>query len=112
MLRLLGSLFEQAGHGYDVKNAAHCVRLLYTGVHLGRTGQLQIKLSGEVLDTVLQIKRRLWSFEAVQGRARALFDDFHAERDRAILPPSVEYAWADETVEAVIQATHQDQEAA
>lgn len=95
-------------HGYDIKNAAHCIRLLHTGIELARTGKLVIKLDGEIRDTVLAIKSGQWSFESVQARARTLFDQFHAEKDKANLPPTVEYAWADETAVAVLDAYYED----
>jgi predicted nucleotidyltransferase len=97
-------------HGFDIKNAAHCLRLLYTGIELARSGKLVIKLTGEVRDTVLAVKRGEWSFERVQGRARTLFEQFHAEKDTSVLPPTVDYQFADETAVAVLDAYHEDLE--
>lgn len=97
-------------HGYDIKNAAHCLRLLYTGLELARTGKLVVKLSGQIRDIVLEVKTGKWSFEQVQGRARAMFEEFHAEKDKSVLPPTVDYAFADDTAVAVLNAWYEDLE--
>jgi predicted nucleotidyltransferase len=97
-------------HGYDVKNAAHCLRLLYLGTELARTGQLSVKLSGEIRNTVLEVKRGLWGFERVQREARRAFGEFNATRDMVTFPPSVDYGWADETAALTIEAYHEDLE--
>ena len=95
-------------HGYDIKNAAHCLRLLYVGTELARTGQLVVKLTGQIRETVLEVKRGLWRFEQVQGHARGLFKDFEGLREHAPLPPRVDYDWADDTAAAVVEAYLQD----
>ena len=97
-------------HGFDVKNAAHCLRLLCTGIELARTGKLMVRLTGEIRETVLAVKRGEWSFEKVQARARTLFEEFHAEKDKAVLPPTVEYRFADETAVAILDAYYEDLE--
>lgn len=95
-------------HGYDIKNAAHCIRLLHVGIHLARTGTLMVKLDGAIRDEVLAVKRGKWSLEKVQNRARELFEDYHASKDVSAFPRQVEYSFADETAHAVIEAYEQD----
>jgi uncharacterized protein len=64
------ALFNQ--HGYDTKNAAHCIRLFYTGIRLVDTGQLTPKLEGQELDAVLCIKRGENSLRDVETLANGL----------------------------------------
>jgi len=67
-----------AERGYDTKNAAHCVRLFYTGITLVRTGELVPKLSGGELDDVLAIKRGEWNVGEVERLATNLDAEFRA----------------------------------
>jgi predicted nucleotidyltransferase len=43
-------------YGFDIKNAAHCVRLLYTGLHFASTGKIVVRLPDEELELVKEIK--------------------------------------------------------
>ena len=64
-------------YGYDIKNAAHCIRLLYTGIHFANTGKIVVKLPQEELDIVLAIKRgEVSSVVEVQAKAEQLFKEF------------------------------------
>lgn len=78
-------------HGYDTKNAAHCVRLLYTGIHLAQTGELVVRLpQGEQLHDVISIKRGERSFEDVQRLARKLFEWFQRVAGKSVLQEEVD----------------------
>lgn len=66
-----------ARHGYDIKNAAHCVRLLLTGIVLATEHRLLVRFEDENLQTVLSIKRGERSAEAVEKLANDLFARFN-----------------------------------
>lgn len=64
-------------YGYDIKNASHCIRLLYMGIHFADTGRINVKLPKHELDVVLSIKRgEVLSIVEVQARAEQLFKEF------------------------------------
>ncbi len=43
-------------YGYDIKNAAHCVRLLHIARHLGDTGELLVRLPKAELEEIKLVK--------------------------------------------------------
>jgi hypothetical protein len=72
-------------HGYDAKNAAHCIRLLRMCGEFMRTGIMNVYReadAGELLD----IKRGKWELERVKAYAEELFADVKAARDASPLP--------------------------
>ena len=97
-------------HGYDIKNAAHCIRLLYGAIHLARHGEIMVRLPSRdgwnVLQTVLDIKQGNWTFEAVQGHATRLFSTFDTEKLRSKLPAKPQRM--SETLRDVIEAQWED----
>ena len=74
-------LFEE--RGFDTKNAAHCVRLFYMGLHFVRTHELQPKLDNGELDVVLAIKKGEMGLAEVEARANALDAEFRAAVQQA-----------------------------
>lgn len=91
-------------YGYDIKNAAHCIRLLHMGVHLARHGELIVRLSGEVFDEVMAVKSGGRSFEFVQRRAEELFREFDGVKDTSPLPDKVDRAFSDRVSRQTIEA--------
>jgi len=71
-------------HGYDTKNAAHLVRLLYTCVEFFRTGRLSVYRAEA--ETLKAIKRGEWTLDAVKAHAEDLFREAKAARDAADMP--------------------------
>lgn len=83
-------------HGYDSKNAAHCVRLLRMCKEFLMTGEMTVFRpdAAELLD----IKRGRWSLEQVKKHANDLFEEIKIARDRSTLPEKPDY----ERAEAVL----------
>jgi predicted nucleotidyltransferase len=65
-------------HGYDIKNAAHCIRLLYCGIILAMENQLVIRLPDPALNTVMEIKQGKWLLDDVVKLAHDLDAEFRA----------------------------------
>jgi hypothetical protein len=68
---------------YDVKNAAHLIRLLRMGAEFIETGTLQVYRTADA-DELKLIKRGGWSLEQVKAEAQRLFEG--VERARACSP--------------------------
>lgn len=73
-------------YGYDIKNAAHCIRLFITGIRLARENRLVVKLTGDELELVLSVKRGEHSAGAVERMANELDAEFRAARTESVLP--------------------------
>lgn len=71
-------------HGYDSKNAAHCIRLLRMANEYLRTGELIVYRpdAAELLD----IKRGKWALAHVKAHADELFAGMREARDLSPLP--------------------------
>lgn len=80
-------------HGYDTKNAAHCVRLLRMGAEFLLTGEVAVDRSvvGDAKE-LLAIKRGEWSADQARKEAARAFDSLKAARDKSVLPaqPDIE----------------------
>lgn len=72
-------------HGYDVKNAAHLIRLLRMCVEFLATGRMAVFRTHDA-DELKSIKRGEWTVEQVQTLALSLFEDARAARDASSLP--------------------------
>ena len=79
-------LFET--YGYDLKNAAHCLRLLRMGVELAKTGELKIDRSKIDADELRSIKKGEWTLERLQKEAELQFAAFEIARNQNPLPIS------------------------
>lgn len=71
-------------HGYDSKNAAHCVRLLRMAGEYLRTGELIVFRPDA--DELLEIKRGEWDLARVKAHADELFAGMREARDASPLP--------------------------
>jgi hypothetical protein len=71
-------------HGYDSKNAAHCVRLLRMAGEYLRTGELTVFRPDA--DELLEIKRGKWALSQVKAHADDLFAGMRDARDASPLP--------------------------
>jgi hypothetical protein len=87
--RLMRQGHERAGT-YKAKHAMHLIRLLYSGIHALRTGDILVDV-GERRDELLQIRRGEWTFPQVRERALALNDEFHAAAAETVLPERPDY---------------------
>jgi hypothetical protein len=71
-------------HGYDAKNAAHCIRLLRMCKEFLATGKLQVYR--EDAAELLEIKRGQWALERVKRHAEELFSDIKDAYEHSALP--------------------------
>jgi predicted nucleotidyltransferase len=71
---------------YDVKNAAHLIRLLRMGSEFLETGQLRVYRTGDA-DELKRIKQGGWTLEQVKAEAERLFGGIAKARDESTLPP-------------------------
>ncbi len=95
-------------HGYDIKNAAHCLRLLYGAIHLARHGEIQVFLDGGAAFHVKAVKRGEWSLDAVKRHAERLFHTFDGEKKGSKLPDRIERAVIGPIVRDVIETTWEE----
>ena len=71
---------------YDVKNAAHLIRLLRMGIEFLETGQLRVFRTSDA-DELMRIKRGGWTLDQVKEQAERLFGRIEEARARSPLPP-------------------------
>lgn len=79
---------------YDVKNAAHLIRLLRMGAEFLATGQLNVYRTDDAEELKL-IKRGGWTLEQVKAEAARLFGGIEASRARSTLPEGPDTAAAE-----------------
>lgn len=60
-------------YGYDVKNAAHLMRLLVMGDEFLRTGKLNVDRTGIDADKLMAIKRGEWPIERIKAESESAF---------------------------------------
>lgn len=92
-------------YGYDLKNAAHCVRLLATGTHLAETGEFIVRHTGSVAALIKTIKQGRWTLPRVKEVAEDMFTEFEAAAAKADLPRRPDLLACSKVVEQVI-CTH------
>jgi predicted nucleotidyltransferase len=78
---------------YDVKNAAHLIRLLRMGIEFLESGQLQVYRTTDA-DELKRIKRGGWTLDQVKSQAEELFGRIEQARARSPLPPRPDEAAA------------------
>lgn len=71
-------------HGYDAKNAAHCVRLLRMSIEFLETGEMTVFRPDAA--ELLAIRRGEWPIGRVKAHAAKLFEQAKAARNRSPLP--------------------------
>lgn len=72
-------------HGYDAKNAAHCIRLLKMAKEFMDTGAMAVFRESDRAE-LLDIKAGKWELSAVKEYAEQLFAETRAARDASTLP--------------------------
>ena len=88
-------------YGIDVKNAAHCIRLLKTGIEFLSSGELNVFRHDAPL--LLEIKRGEWSLEKIKKEAERLFILADEAYVRSKLPEKPNYKKANEIVMDVMK---------
>lgn len=76
--------------GYDCKNAAHCLRLLYGAIYLAQHDELQVFLKEPAKSIVMGVKRGSWSLEEVKRHAQSLHDRLEKVKTQSKLPDQVD----------------------
>jgi hypothetical protein len=71
---------------YDVKNAAHLIRLLRMGAEFLETGRLSVYRTSDA-EELKVIKRGGWTLDQVKAEAERLFVGIEESRQRSPLPP-------------------------
>lgn len=87
--RLMKKHHDQQGT-YKAKHAMHLIRLLYSGIHALRTGEILVDV-GEHRDELLNIKGGALSFEEVRTKALALDQVFQQAFAATSLPERPDY---------------------
>lgn len=81
--------------GYDIKNAAHLIRLLHTGREFLETGKLQVKRTWD-RDLIISIKRGEWKLDKVYTYAGELFESCRQAEKKSPLPPRLNFKRIDQ----------------
>lgn len=76
---------------FKTKHAMHLIRLLHSGIHALRSGEILIDV-GQHRDELLGIKRGELTFDQVMQQALALDKQFQAEFERTTLPEQPDFA--------------------
>jgi uncharacterized protein len=76
--------------GFDVKNAAHLIRLLRMGIEFAATGQLNVYRAQDA-EELIAIKQGKWTLEQVKVEAERLFAKFRALEETTVLPEQPDY---------------------
>ena len=71
---------------YDVKNAAHLIRLLRMGIEFLESGELQVFRTSDA-EELKRIKQGGWPLDQVKAQAEQLFGRMEEARARSPLPP-------------------------
>jgi len=87
-------------YGYDVKNAAHLIRLLRMGCEFLNTGKMEVFRSDA--EELLEIKTGEWSIEKVKSHAEYLFAAAKVARDKSVLQECPDKKVASKIVESII----------
>lgn len=92
--------------GYDVKNAAHCLRLLYMGIELCTAGTLYAYRPDEERKVLMEVKSGEWPLDDVKAQAAALWARYRVVEVHADLPERPDYARINQLLVDVIAAAN------
>jgi len=95
-------------HGFDIKNGAHCLRLLYGAIYLAHHGKLQVFLEEPAKTIVMEVKRGLWSLEAIKRHADRLYHTFEVAKNQSKLPDQVDRDVINRILQDVIKTHWED----
>jgi uncharacterized protein len=88
-------------HGYDAKNAAHCIRLLRMCIEFLRSGEMTVyRPDGAEL---LEIKRGEWTLERVKRHAEELVGEAKAAYEGSTLPESPDWGGTERLLVGVLR---------
>jgi len=92
--RRMKNRFEKDGN-FKTKHAMHLLRLLFSGIHALRTGEIMIDVS-EHRDFLLSVRNGELSFEKIREHALSLDCQFQAEFETTVLPEQPDFQAVDE----------------
>jgi hypothetical protein len=87
-------------HGYDVKNAAHLIRLLRMCVEFLQTGELTVYRVKDA-DHIRAIKSGKFTLDQIKQEAEELFAQAKREKDASTLPESPDFDTVNELVKHI-----------
>lgn len=85
----------RAGEPFRAKHAMHLIRLLHSGLHAARTGEILVDV-GEHRDELLAIRRGERTWDEIAARRTELDAEFRAAFDDSVLPESPDTARVNE----------------
>lgn len=88
--------------GYDVKHAAHCVRLLQMGIELARTGRLTTRRPEGEAETLRAIKAGDWPYRRTERLCNHLFGEFKVAEAQSDLPDTLDRDFINDLLVRVI----------
>lgn len=90
-------------HSYDVKNAAHLIRLMRMCIDFLSTGEYRVDRTGIDADIIMSIKRGEWSLEKVKQVADNHFNVAEARLANSKLPDAPDYDRANTLVRNILE---------
>lgn len=88
-------------YGYDIKNAAHVVRLLKTGIEALKTGRIEVFRSKDAA-LIIDIKTGKWPIERVKDEANKLFEEARKAGKETSLPEKPDYDRVEEICKYIL----------
>jgi len=92
-------------YGYDVKNAAHCIRLLKMGNEFLTTGAINVDRTNIDADSLIQIKQGKWTLAEVVKWAEDLFAEMKELVKKSPLPENPATEKVEQLVTDILVAT-------
>lgn len=92
-------------HGYDTKNAAHCIRILRLGIEFLKTGQMQVDRTDIDREEILSIKDGAWSTDRVVREASILVEEAREAYESSNLPERPNFNAANKICQEIIEET-------
>jgi predicted nucleotidyltransferase len=88
--------------GYDVKNASHCIRLLWMGKELANSGLLHVRLPNDIAKLCIEIKTGMYSLTDIKLMTNRMWDEFVAAEAATQLPDEPDREWANQLLTRII----------
>jgi predicted nucleotidyltransferase len=95
-----GKGLHSKGGTYNAKYGAHILRLLQAGLHLGRTGEVMVRVPAELAGTLMRVRQGELGAVDVAAMAGPLLDELRALAAKSSLPDAPDLAALDDLVAA------------
>lgn len=93
----------EAKYGYDIKNAAHCIRILWLAIELAQDGAMHALRPPYEQQTLREIKQGLWSLDSVLELHGDLLETLGPLARNANLPEQVDHEWLNDFLVDIIR---------